>query len=77
MILLICGIQKNNTDELAKLQQRHKGRKHTYGHQAGEGMSGMIQEIGIDIYRLLCIKQMTNENTLRNTENPTQYSAVI
>ena len=39
----------------------------------------MNWEIGIYIYTLLvlCIKQMTNENLLYNTENCTKNSVVI
>ena len=39
-----------------------------YGHQGGkvmgEGGGGMNWEIGIDIYTLICIKQITNKNQL-------------
>ena len=34
----------------------------------------MQQEIGIDIYTILCIKQVTNENQLYGTRNSTQCS---
>ena len=44
------------------------GHKQTYGHQggkvAGEGGGGMNWEIGIDMYTLICIKQITNKNLL-------------
>ena len=33
-------------------------------------------ETGIDIYTLLCIKQVTNENLLYSTGNSTQCSVV-
>ena len=36
----------------------------------------MNWEIGIDIYTLLCIKQITNENLLYSTGNYTQYFTV-
>ena len=41
-----------------------------YGHQGGKARSGgggggvMNWEIGIDIYTIICIKQITNENLL-------------
>ena len=47
----------------AKQKQRHRCREQTYGYQGGKG-GGMNWEIGIDIYTLLCIKQITNENLL-------------
>ena len=34
----------------------------------------MNWEIGIDIYTLLCTKEVTNENLLYNTENSPQGS---
>ena len=48
---------------------RHSCREQTYGHQGGkavggEGGGGMNWEIGIDIYTLICIKQITNKNLL-------------
>ena len=44
----------------------------TKGEQKGE----MNQEIGIDTYALLCIKQITNENLLYSTGNFIQCSVV-
>ena len=42
-----------------------------------EGKEGeMSWEIGVDIYTLLCIKQLTNENLPCSTGNPTQCSVV-
>ena len=38
----------------------------------GEG-GGINWEIGIDIYTLLYIKQITNKDPLYSTENSTQY----
>ena len=52
----------------AKQKQRHRCREQTYGYQGGKG-GGMNWEIGIDIYTLLCIKQITNENLLYSTGN--------
>ena len=41
------------------------------------GMEGeMNWEIGIDVYTLLCIKYITNENLLYSTGNSTQCSVV-
>ena len=37
---------------------------------------GKNWEIGIDIYTLLYIKQITNKNLLYSTENATQYSVM-
>ena len=42
----------------------------------GEGGGGMNWQIGIDIYTLPCIKQVTNENLLYSTGNSTWCSVV-
>ena len=36
----------------------------------------MNWEVGTDVYTLLCVKQMTNENLLYSTGNSTQHSVV-
>ena len=54
----------------AEQKQRHRCREQTYGYQGGE-RGGMSWEMGIDIYILLHIKQITNENLLYSTRNPT------
>ena len=46
------------------------------GKDTKGGADGMNWEIGIDIYTLLCIKLIANENLVYSTENSTQYSAV-
>ena len=53
----------------------HRCRKQIYGHQGGKG-GGISWEIGIDIYTLLYIKQITNKNLLYSTGNSTQYSVM-
>ena len=60
----------------AKQKQSHRCRKQTYGYQGGKGGGGMNCEIGIDIYTLVYMKQVTNENLLCNTGNSTQCSVV-
>ena len=46
---------------------RHRCREQTYGHQGGKAAGGgggsvMNWVIGIDMYTLICIKQITNKN---------------
>ena len=48
----------------------------TKGEKQGRGGGGMNWETGIDIYTLLCIKQITNENLLYSIGNSTQCSVV-
>ena len=50
------------------------------GGGGGGGWGGgdrMNLETGFDIYTLLCIKEITNENLLYSTGNITQCSLVI
>ena len=54
-------------NQFARQKQRYRCREQMYGHQggkAGGGGGGMNWEIGIDIYTLICIKQITNKNLL-------------
>ena len=60
----ICGIQKNDTDEFVfKAERETLTQKTNVWTPVGVG-SGMNQEIGIDMYTLLYIKYITNENLL-------------
>ena len=52
----------------AKQKQKHRRREQMYGYQGGKE-GGMNWEIGIDMYTLLCIKQLTTENLLYSTGN--------
>ena len=73
VIPLLCGIQKNGTDELTgKAEIEAQMQRINLQLPRGEGEGGTNWEIGIDIYTLLCIKQVTNENLLFSTGNPTQ-----
>ena len=46
-----------------------------YGYQGGKG-GGINWEIGIDIYILLYIKQITNKDLLCSTGNSSQHSVM-
>ena len=49
---------------------RHRCREQTYGQQGGKARGGaggggvLNWAIGIDMYKLMCIKLMTNKNLL-------------
>ena len=58
-----------------KEKQSHRCRKQISGYQGIRG-KGISWEIGIDIYTLLDIKQITNKDLLYNTGNSTQYSVM-
>ena len=54
-------------NRFAGQKQKHRCREQTYGHQGGKvagGGGGMNWAIGIDMYILICIKQITNKNLL-------------
>ena len=66
----ICGIQENGTDEPvceAEIEtQMQRTNVWTPGGERGVGWWGGVMnwEIGIDMYTLMCIKQITNKNFL-------------
>ena len=61
-----------------KQKLSHRRRKQTYSYQGreGKGKGGINWEIGIDIYTLLYIKQITNKNVLYSTGNSFQCSVM-
>ena len=58
-----------------KQKWSYRCRKQTYGYQGVRG-GGINWEIGIDIYTLLYIKQISNKDLLYSTGNSTQYSVM-
>ena len=60
----------------AKQKERHRCREQMCGYQGGKWRDGMDRDAGINIYTLLCIKQITNENLLSSTGTSTQCSVV-
>ena len=68
---------KNNGEmnSFTKQKQTHRCIKQTYSYQ-GASMGEINWEIGIDIYTLLEIKQITNKDLLYSTGNSTQYSVM-
>ena len=59
-----------------KQKQSRKSRKQTYGYQGVSGWGEVNWEIGMDIYTLLYIKQVTNKDLLQSTGNSTQCSVI-
>ena len=66
----VCGVQKNGTDELVckaevETQMQRTNVWTPKGESGGEGDGGgMNWEIGIDLYTLICIKQISNKDVL-------------
>ena len=70
ILLHICGIQKNGTDELiCKAEIETQMQRTNVWTPREEGRVGMNWEMGIDIYTRLCIKQITKVNLLYSTGN--------
>ena len=59
-----------------KQKQTHRHRKQTYGYKRGKRRGGINQDLGINIYTLLYIKQITNKDLLYSTGNYTQYFVI-
>ena len=63
-------------NRFAGQKQRHRCREQTYGHEGGKVVGGgggeMNWEIRIDIYTIICIKQITNKNLLYKKINKIQ-----
>ena len=53
----------------------HRRREQMYGYQGGK-RGGINWEIGIDIYTLLCIKYIANENLPCSTGNSPECPVV-
>ena len=61
--MYICGIQKNSTDEpICKTETEAQTQRTDVWTPRREWRGGINWEIGADIYTLLCIRQITNEN---------------
>ena len=72
MLMHICGIQKNGTDEpVCKAEIETQTQRTNVWTPRGERGGGINWEIGIEIYTLIRIKWITNENLLYSTGNST------
>ena len=78
IISLLCGIQKNDTNELIyKTETDSQTLKTNLWLPSEEsGGGGINQEIGVNIYTLLYIKQIINKDLLYSTGSSTQYSVI-
>ena len=78
----VCGIQKNGTDEPVfkaeiETQMQRTNIWTPRGKAGGGGGGGMNWEIGIDIYTLIYIKQISNKKLLYKKINKIQKKMVL
>ena len=72
MILLICGIQKNDAGELVYRREKDSEiSRWACGCQGGKVGRRNVLGVAIGIATLLYIKQIINKDLLYNTENYT------
>ena len=68
-------------NQFARQKYRHRCKEQMYGHQGGKtgwgGGGGMNWEIGIDMYTLICIKQITNKKLLYKNRKKNELQAMI
>ena len=54
------NLKRNDTNELAKQKETHRLREGIYGCRK----EGIVRELGMDMYTLLYLKQITNKDLL-------------
>ena len=65
------NLEKYTDEPVCKAEMETQMQRTNVWTPREERGSGMNWEIGIDIYTLICIKQITNKNLLYSTENST------
>ena len=75
MILLIYEIFKNYTNELI-YKTEVESQKQKNNILTGSKQGGINWEIGVDIYTLLYVIQITNKDLPQSTGDATQYSVM-
>ena len=58
---------------LPKQKEAHRHRKQTYVYQRGKMRGGINQEVEINIYKLLYIKQTTNKDCIYDKHSIANY----
>ena len=69
VVSLICGIQKNGTDQLICKAEIDVPMQKTNVWISRRREGGMNWKIGIDVSTQLCVKQITNENLVYSKRN--------
>ena len=77
MTMLICGIFKNGTSDPIYKAEIESQMQITNLRLPREKGAGINWEIGMNIYTLLYLKQITNRNLLYSMGNSTEYSLTI
>ena len=76
IISLICGIQKNDTNELIHKAETEIQRQRINVWMPSRKGGGVNWETGTDIHTLLCVKQISRKNLLYIIGNCAQGSVV-
>ena len=82
ILMHICRIQKNGTDELvskAEIEtQMQRTNVWTARGERGCGDGGVMNwEIGIDIYTVICMKWITNKNLLHKKQTKKKCESLV
>ena len=72
ILMHICGIQKDGIDESVCKAEIETDVENKRMYAKGGNVCVINWDIGIDIYTLIRMKQITNENLLYSTGNSTQ-----
>ena len=70
-IISYCLYVESKVNLFTQQKETHGHRKQTYSYQRGKWVGERNKEGGINIYTLLCIKQITNKDLLFSTGNYT------
>ena len=66
------NLKRNDTNELTKQKETHRLGEEAYGCQGmGQG-EGIVGEFGMDMYSLLCLKQIADKDLMCSTWNSAQ-----
>ena len=73
-ITYMWNLKRNCTNQLiSKQKQIHRFREGTQGYPGKVLMGRIVREFEIDMYKLLCLKWITNKDLLYSTGNSAQY----
>ena len=60
MTSFMCGIKRNDTNELTYKRETHRLRECAYGYQGKGWREGIVKEFGVGMYILLYLEEITS-----------------